>query len=189
MDQNSLSKSTKIIDEDDGSVEIQATAHRPDGQTQQVTVPTEVGVLPVRNIVIYPGMVIPLGVGRAKSKRLLEATLPENKVIVTVCQRRFEIEDPTPEDLFQVGTASMVLKLLRMDDSNQSVIVHGLVRVKIEEWLGTEPYLCQNQGTTGRNAGRNRNRRPGHERQGLGFAGHTDDPEHSRRGDCRARKH
>lgn len=141
MDQNSLSKSTKIIDEDDGSVEIQATAHRPDGQTQQVTVPTEVGVLPVRNIVIYPGMVIPLGVGRAKSRRLLEATLPENKVIVTVCQRRFEIEDPTPEDLFQVGTASMVLKLLRMDDSNQSVIVHGLVRVKIEEWLGTEPYL------------------------------------------------
>ncbi|NLW87077.1 MAG: endopeptidase La [Planctomycetes bacterium] len=139
MDQDPFNKSTRIINEDGGAVEIQTTA--PKGQTQQVAIPTEVGVLPVRNIVIYPGMVIPLGVGRAKSRRLLEATLPENKVIVTICQRKFETEDPRPEDLYEIGTAAMVLKLLRMDESNQSVIVHGLVRVQIEEWLGLEPYL------------------------------------------------
>jgi ATP-dependent Lon protease len=111
----------------------------PPGE-QQVEIPSEVGVLAVRNVVVYPGMVIPLGIGRQKSRRLLAATLPQQKIIVALTQRKFETEDPLPGDLYEVGTAVMILKLLKLEE-NQSIIAHGLVRVRIDEWLGTEPYL------------------------------------------------
>ena len=108
---------------------------------EKMTIPKEVAVLPVRNMVIFPGMVVPLAIGRDKSKRLVESTLPDQKVLVTLCQRSADTEDPAAKDLFTIGTAVMVLKLLRLDEGNQSIIVHGLARVKIEEWLGSEPYL------------------------------------------------
>jgi ATP-dependent Lon protease len=111
----------------------------PPGE-QQVEIPTEVGILPVRNVVVFPGMVIPLGIGRQKSRRLLSGTLPQQKVIVALTQKKFETENPAPEDLYQVGTAIMILKLLKLEE-NQSIIAHGLMRVKVEEWLGQEPYL------------------------------------------------
>jgi ATP-dependent Lon protease len=112
----------------------------PSPGEQQVEIPSEVGVLPVRNVVVYPGMVIPLGIGRAKSRRLLSAVLPQQKIIIALTQRKFETEDPVPEDLYEVGTAIMILKLLKLEE-NQSIIAHGLVRVRIDQWLGTEPYL------------------------------------------------
>jgi ATP-dependent Lon protease len=131
----------KILSEEEGEKVVRSSpSAESSGDEHKVEIPTEAGILPVRNVVVFPGMVIPLGVGREKSRRLLSATLPQQKIIVTLTQRKFETEDPAPGDLFTIGTAVLILKLLRMED-NQSIIVHGLARVKIEEWLGAEPYL------------------------------------------------
>jgi len=107
----------------------------------RVTIPRDVAVLVLRNMVIFPGTVVPLTVGREKSRRLLEGVLPNEKVIVTVCQKDPGIDDPRPQDLYAFGTATMVLKLLGMEEGAQSVIVHGLARVRLVEWLGSEPYF------------------------------------------------
>ncbi len=110
-------------------------------QPDRISIPEEVAVLPVRNLVIFPGTVVDLRIGRDKSRRLIDGVLPDQKIIVTVCQKSFDVEAPTPDDLYTVGTATMVLKLLRLEGGNQTVIVHGLTRVRIVEWLGEEPYF------------------------------------------------
>jgi ATP-dependent Lon protease len=112
-----------------------------DSRGEKVSIPTEAAVLPVRNMVIFPGMVVPLQIGRERSRRLINAVLPDNKVIVAVCQKDPQTEDPGPDELFTVGAAVMVLKLLKLEEGSQSIIIHGLTRVKVVEWLSREPYL------------------------------------------------
>lgn len=110
-------------------------------QADEMKVPTEVAVLPVRNTVLFPGTIVPLRIGRVKSRRLLGAVLPDQKIIAAVCQKNTEVEDPSPDDLYDVGTVLVVLKLLRLEEGSQNIIVHGLLRMRVEEWLATEPYL------------------------------------------------
>jgi len=105
------------------------------------SIPTDAAVLPVRNMVIFPGTVVPLTIGRPKSRTLVNDVLPNQKIIVAVCQKRAEVDEPGPSDLYTWGTAIVVLKLLRLEDGNQSIIAHGLARVRIERWLAHEPYL------------------------------------------------
>jgi len=102
--------------------------------------PRELPVLPVRDLVVFPGTVVPLSVGREKSKRLIDAVLAGDKLLVTCTQRRADIEDPGLDDIYRIGTAAMVLKLLRMPDGTNSLLVHGLVRVGIVEWSASEPF-------------------------------------------------
>ncbi len=138
------SKKPRIVDSDESGVVIRpASSAGPSGgeQPKQVTIPTEVAVLPVRNMVIFPGMVVPLTIGRDRSRRLIDAELPEQKIISTICQKDPGVEDPRPEDLFEVGTAVAVLKLLQLEEGQQSIIIHGLARIRVREWLATEPYF------------------------------------------------
>jgi ATP-dependent Lon protease len=141
MAQDQASK-PKVIGEEDGGIIVQPGSsderHRP---PSQLTVPDEAAVLCVRNMVLFPGTIIPIAIGRDKSRRLLEQVLPDQKVIVIVCQRDPEVDDPAPKDLYEVGTAAVVLKLLRMEEGGQSVIVSGLNRVRIEQWLQAEPFF------------------------------------------------
>ena len=104
-------------------------------------IPAVAAVLPVRNMVIFPGAPAPLQVGRKKSRRLLDDLLPEQKTLVVVCQKRAEVEDPKPRDLFRTGTAVTVVKVLRMDDGTQTVVLRGLRRVHIDEWVSQSPYM------------------------------------------------
>jgi ATP-dependent Lon protease len=134
----------KIIRGDDPEVVVTPVAPGQSGPLDDgegIALPPEVAILPVRNMVIYPGTVLPLQIGRDKSRRLLSSVLPNQKVIVTVCQKNPQVEDPGPDDLYNVGSAVVVLKLLKMEDENQSVIVHGRVRVMIDGYVKTEPYL------------------------------------------------
>jgi len=112
-----------------------------EGRLERISIPTKVAVLAVRNVVIFPGTILPLTIGREKSRRLISSVLPDEKIIVAVCQKASDVDDPTPDDLYSVGTAAMVLKLLRMEDGGQSLIIHGLARVRIKQWLATKPYL------------------------------------------------
>jgi ATP-dependent Lon protease len=110
------------------------------GGTPPEAIPRELPVLPVREIVVFPGTVVPLTIGREKSKRLIDAVLAGDKLLVICTQRTAETEDPGIDDIYRIGTAATVLKLLRMPDGTNSLLVHGLVRVGLEEMVATEPY-------------------------------------------------
>jgi len=132
----------KVTSDEEPEIIIQpggAPSSSPQGQ--DVSIPEEVAVLPVRNVVLFPGTVVPLAIGREKSRRLINDALPDQKIIVTICQKDAQVEDPATEDLYTIGTAAMVLKLLRMGEGNQTIIVHGLMRVQVEQWLATEPFF------------------------------------------------
>lgn len=143
MPEETDTKTPVITGEDEDEVVLHPGGQRPAGadETGQVPLPAEAAVLPTRGLVIFPGTVVPLGVGREKSQRLLDAVLPDEKIIVTVAQKDPEVEDPSPGDLYRVGSAVMVLKLLRVEEGGRNLIVHGLSRVRVEEWLGEKPYL------------------------------------------------
>ncbi len=103
-------------------------------------IPRELPILPVRNVVVFPGTVTPLSIAREKSRRLIDAVLAGNKLLAIFAQRHPEIEDPGINDIYRVGTAAQVLKLLRMPDGSNSLLVHGLLRVGLEQIVATEPY-------------------------------------------------
>jgi ATP-dependent Lon protease len=117
-----------------------ATIIRTAGNGQQLTIPTLLPILPIRNIVVFPGTVMPLNVGRQKSKNLLDEVMPAEKLIGVVTQKNAEVEDPGYSDLYSVGTACMILKLFKLPDGNQSIIVHGLVRFRLLGIEQTEPF-------------------------------------------------
>ena len=107
----------------------------------QVAVPHELGILPLRNAVVFPGTVIPLGVGRPRSQRLLSDAIENETTIGVLTQKNPKNEKPGYKDLYTVGTAVTILKLIKMPDGLNSVVVHGLVRFRVREWLGHAPYL------------------------------------------------
>src|SRR5271156_729807 len=117
-----------------------STIIRTGSNGQRLTIPNTLPILPIRNIVVFPGTVMPLNVGRQKSKNLLDEVMPGEKVIGVVTQRNAETEDPQFEDLHTVGVACMILKLFKLPDGNQSIIVHGLSRFRLNNLTQTDPF-------------------------------------------------
>jgi len=105
-----------------------------------MSIPNLIPILPIRNIVVFPGTVMPLNVGRAKSKALLDEVMPGEKLIGVITQKNPDVEDPQITDLHQVGVACMILKLFKLPDGNQSIIVHGLTRFRILAIESNEPF-------------------------------------------------
>jgi ATP-dependent Lon protease len=110
-------------------------------QSGMPRIPEELSILPVRGLVIFPGTIIPLTIQRAASLKLLDDTLPRTKVIGLLTQRDETKEEPTPQDLYSVGTAALVLKLLRQEEDNVLVVVQGLRRVSLRKIVATSPFL------------------------------------------------
>jgi len=102
---------------------------------------TSIPVLPLRDVVIYPHMVIPLFVGREKSIKALEAAMIDNKQIFLVAQRKSADDDPSAKDLFNVGTISSVLQLLKLPDGTVKVLVEGEKRAAAEAYSSEHGYL------------------------------------------------
>src|SRR6195256_1546630 len=98
-------------------------------------------VLPLRDIVVFPHMIVPLFVGREKSVRALEAVMKEDKQILLVAQKNASQDDPTVEDIFRVGTVSTILQLLKLPDGTVKVLVEGGRRAKIVSFKETESYF------------------------------------------------
>src|SRR4028118_902565 len=118
----------------------EGTVIRTGANGQKVTLPNVLPVLPIRNIVVFPGTVMPLNVGRPKSKALLDEVMPGDKLIGVVTQRNPDVEDPQYPDLYTVGVACTILKLFKLPDGNQSIIVHGLTRFRVLELTQSEPF-------------------------------------------------
>jgi ATP-dependent Lon protease len=104
-------------------------------------VPDLLSILPLRSFVVFPGTILPLTVGRAASIKLLDETLPQTKVIGLLTQRDETKEDPQPQDLYPVGVAAIVLKLLRQSDNHVVIVVQGLRRFALRKIVSAHPYL------------------------------------------------
>src|SRR5437773_9682262 len=104
-------------------------------------IPEELSILPVRGFVVFPGTVVPLNIQRAASIKLLDDTLPQTKVIGLLAQRDEAKEDPEPPDLYGVGTAALVTKLLRQTDDHVLVIAQGLRRFSLRNIAATTRLL------------------------------------------------
>lgn len=101
-----------------------------------------VPVLPLRDVVVYPHMVIPLFVGRDKSIHALDAAMQDNKQILLVAQRSADTDDPALEDMYQVGTLANILQLLKLPDGTVKVLVEGGDRSRIVKYVSTDKYFA-----------------------------------------------
>lgn len=104
-------------------------------------IPDEIPILPLRNTVLFPGVVIPITVGRDKSIRLIKDAYSGNKTIGVVAQKNDAIEDPSVNDINTVGTIAYILKTLKMPDGSTTAIIQGKKRFEITEVTQQEPYL------------------------------------------------
>jgi ATP-dependent Lon protease len=99
-------------------------------------------LLPLRNSVVFPASVVPINVGRARSVRLVEDLLGQDRPVVgIVSQRDADVDEPGYGDLYEVGTIARVVKVIRLGPSNYSVVLHGLARLKMVQPIGLEPYM------------------------------------------------
>lgn len=103
--------------------------------------PEELPVMALRNAVLFPGVVIPITVGRNKTIRLVKDAYKKGMDIGVITQRDAKVEDPQQADLFEIGTIAQVMKTLEMPDGNTTVIIQGKRRFRLEEITATEPYL------------------------------------------------
>ena len=107
----------------------------------EVTSGDSLPVLPLRDIVVFPHMIVPLFVGRDKSVRALEAVMRDDKQILLVAQKNAAVEDPSSEDLYTVGTVSTVLQLLKLPDGTVKVLVEGSRRARITAFQPNQEYF------------------------------------------------
>lgn len=101
-------------------------------------------VLPLRDIVVYPKMIVPLFVGREKSINALQEVVDKDQNIILTTQKDAAIEDPTSSDVYHVGTIGTVLQLLRLPDGTVKVLIEGLERVKIDKFYNTKSFMEAN---------------------------------------------
>ncbi len=107
-----------------------------------VEVPEVISILPLRNSVLFPGSIIPIDVGRRKSVRLVEEAISkERPVIGILTQRDARTEDPGDGDMYQVGCAARILKVIKLAKDNFSVILQGVSRVKVSDYLSHDPFI------------------------------------------------
>ena len=99
------------------------------------------GVLPLKNMVLFPGVLLPVTVGRPKSKKLVATAYKNNQLLAVCCQKAQDVQEPTLEDLYTVGTAGRVMRTLDMPDGTVMVIMEGVERIRIEEIVGVRPYM------------------------------------------------
>ena len=103
--------------------------------------PDVLAILPLRNTVLFPGVVIPITIGRDKSIKLIKEAYKGDKVIGVVSQRDVAIEDPTFDQLNPIGTVALIIKMLQMPDGNTTVIIQGKQRFKLKTEVQSEPYI------------------------------------------------
>lgn len=99
------------------------------------------GVLPLRNMVLFPGVLLPVTVGRPKSKKLVATAFKNDQLLAVCCQKAQDVQEPSEEDIFPVGTAGRVMRTLDMPDGSLMVIMEGIQRIEIQEIVAQKPYL------------------------------------------------
>lgn len=108
---------------------------------KKIEIPQKLPLLPVRDVVVFPYMVIPLSVGRQKSIKALDEAMAKGRLIVLAAQKQAAMEEPQMSDIYEVGTVCEILQMLKMGDGTIKLFVEGVARVKIEEYLPNQEYF------------------------------------------------
>lgn len=104
-------------------------------------IPAKLPILPVRDVVVFPHMVLPLIVGREKSQKALDAAMTSDRLIFLSAQKRLQTEDPGKDDIYEIGTVAEVLQLLKMPDGSSKILVEGLTRAKFSNFRSVGGYI------------------------------------------------
>jgi len=113
-------------------------------EEKDIEIPTTLPILPVRDIVIFPYMILPLFVGRDMSIKAIERAMEENKLIMLVSQKDVNIETPSREDMYTVGTVGTILRMLKLPDGRLKILVQGIAKARIKEFIQESPYyICR----------------------------------------------
>ncbi|MDI6716307.1 MAG: endopeptidase La [Actinomycetota bacterium] len=107
----------------------------------EIIIPEEMALIPLRDMIIFPNLVVPLFVGRERSIAALEAAMKEEHIVALVTQKMAEVQDPEPEDLYRLGTSAIIMQELKIPDGTAKALVEGLSRIEIVEFVQTEPYF------------------------------------------------
>src|SRR3989440_11028170 len=112
--------------------EISVALEPPESELQ-LQIATDLPLLPLRDIVIYPFMIVPLFVSREKSIRAVDEALGEHRMILLTCQKDLDKEEPQQNDLYGVGTVAVIMRMLKLPDGRIRILVQGISRAKVEE--------------------------------------------------------
>lgn len=137
---NGLSNWMIPIDEETEYIPLLSEEEEED--LKKMNIPDVLPILPLRNTVLFPGVVIPITVGRDKSLRLVQEVYKKNKILGAIAQKDGTIDDPELDDLYRVGTVAQILKILEMPDGTTSVIIQGRKRFTLDDLLTEKPYLA-----------------------------------------------
>ncbi len=111
---------------------------------ESVTLPNELPILTLRSSVLFPGAITPITVGRDKSIRLVKEVNDAGGMLGAVLQRDSEVDDPEPSDMYSVGTAARIVKILEMPNGTLTVILNGVEKIQVVDYITTEPYMRAN---------------------------------------------
>jgi|TARA_B110000046_G_scaffold127509_1_gene133926 ATP-dependent Lon protease len=125
---------------DEGTEFIPLLSPEDEEKLEKEKLPEQLPILPLRNTVLFPGVVIPITVGRDKSIKLVKDSYDGDKIIGVISQTDQTIEDPKTQDLNKIGTVARIIKMLRMPDGNTTIIIQGKRKFELEEMSQTEPY-------------------------------------------------
>ena len=112
-----------------------------DDVVEEVAIPETLPILSLRSSVLFPGAITPITVGREKSIKLVRDVNANKGMLGAVLQRESDVEVPSPNDMYKVGTAARIIKILEMPNGNLTVILSGLEKIEVSEYLQSEPYL------------------------------------------------
>ena len=108
---------------------------------KEIEIPDNIPVLPVRDIVVFPYMILPLFVGREMSIKAVEYSLNTNRMVLLLTQKDLNTENPTPEDLYSLGTVGIIMRMLKLPDGKVKVLVQGLSKARVSSYSQTEPFF------------------------------------------------
>ncbi|MEZ4700322.1 MAG: endopeptidase La [Rhodothermales bacterium] len=131
----------RLMIDDDSEQAIPLPTADEEKAMSSFELPDSLPILALRNTVLFPGVVLPITVGRDASLRLVKDAFGDDALIGVVAQKRSDVEDPEPDDLFSYGTAAAILKLIKMPDGSKSIVIQGKRRFKTTAYLQTEPYF------------------------------------------------
>jgi ATP-dependent Lon protease len=140
-DINDVFNFSELADDENEQEYIPLLTSEDEEQMNSEKLPEILSILPLKNTVLFPGVVIPITVGRDKSIKLIKDVYKGDKTIGVVSQKDTSVEDPGLNDLNNIGTVALIVKMLRMPDGNTTVIIQGKRRFKLNEIIQTEPYL------------------------------------------------
>ena len=138
---DTLLKNLSLSESDDFTDLIPLMSSEDEKRLNSLRIPKIISILPLRNTVLFPGVVIPITVSRDKSIQLINHAYKKKNVIGVLSQRSLDIEEPQSEDLNQIGTVAKILRLFKMPDGNLTVIIQGQKRFVLTKIINSDPYF------------------------------------------------